>query len=53
MDLLFRINTNAWGQEILTGISWDLFWFFLGAGALFIVVHAFYMQIWSPRMKKP
>lgn len=39
---LFRISRNAWGQETLTGVSWDLLWVFIGAAAVFIVVHILY-----------
>jgi hypothetical protein len=42
MDL-FRYSSNAWGQRVLEGASWDLFWYFVGAGAVFIVLHASYM----------
>ncbi len=51
MDFLFRSNTNAWGQEFLLGMNWDLLWIFFGAGAAFIVVHMLYMRFWAPRVK--
>ena len=28
------------GRRVLVGASWDLIWWFVGAGAAFIVVHA-------------
>jgi hypothetical protein len=37
---LFRYATNVYGQTVLVGASWDLIWWFVGAGAAFIVVHA-------------
>jgi Mg2+ and Co2+ transporter CorA len=37
---LFRYATSVYGQNVLVGASWDLIWWFVGAGAAFIVVHA-------------
>ena len=37
---LFRHATSVYGQDTLVGASWDLIWWFVGAGAAFIVVHA-------------
>jgi len=37
---LFRHATSVYGQDTLVGASWDLIWWFFGAGAVFIVVHA-------------
>jgi len=45
---LFRVTKNAWGQEILVGISWDLVWVFLGAAGLFVVLHAIYKMTIAP-----
>ena len=39
---LFRVSRNAWGQETLNGVSWDLLWVFVGAAVLFIVAHILY-----------
>ncbi|MBI3060016.1 MAG: cytochrome b/b6 domain-containing protein [Deltaproteobacteria bacterium] len=36
----FRRERNPWGQEILIGLSWDLIWVAVVAGALLIVAHA-------------
>jgi cytochrome b subunit of formate dehydrogenase len=36
----FRWERNPWGQEILSGLSWDLIWVAVAAGALLIVAHA-------------
>ena len=45
---LFRVSRNAWGQETLLGVSWDLTWIFLGAAIAFIVVHALYKLLLAP-----
>jgi hypothetical protein len=45
---LVRVTKNAWGQEVLVGISWDLAWVFLGAAALFVVLHALYKLTVAP-----
>ncbi len=37
---LFRYATSVYGQNVLVGASWDLIWWFVGAGAAFIAVHA-------------
>ena len=37
---LFRYATSVYGQTVLVGASWDLIWWFVGAGAAFIAVHA-------------
>ena len=41
MDIL-RYRSDAWGQRILDGVSFDLIWVFAGAAVLFIVFHAVY-----------
>ena len=46
MEVL-RFSSNAWGQEVLEGISWDLLPLFFGAGLAVIVVHALYMRFLS------
>ena len=40
MPSLFRYATSVYGQSVLVGASWDLIWWFVGAGAAFILVHA-------------
>jgi formate dehydrogenase subunit gamma len=37
---LFRYATDAYGQTVLLGASWDLFWWFAGAGALYAAADA-------------
>lgn len=48
---LFRVSRNPWGQEVLVGVSWDILWLFVAAGAMFIVLHMLYMWLWSPKRK--
>ncbi len=38
MDIL-RYSSNAWGQTVLEGASWDLLPIFFGLGIGIIVVH--------------
>lgn len=40
MEGLLRVSRDAWGQETLAGVSWDLLPWFVGASAAFIVIHA-------------
>ena len=37
---MFRYATSVYGQDTLVGASWDLIWWFVGAGVAFIVLHA-------------
>ena len=45
---LFRVSRNAWGQETLVGVSWDLLWVFVGAAVAFIVLHILYKAFLAP-----
>jgi Mg2+ and Co2+ transporter CorA len=45
---LFRYATSVYGQDVLLGASWDLIWWFIGAGAVFIVAHAVFAAV-KPR----
>ena len=36
-------KSNAWGQQILEGVSWNLIWFFVAAGLVVIVIHVAYV----------
>lgn len=47
MELL-RSGSNAWGQSVLEGVSWDLLGVFFTAACVFIVLHALYMWFFSP-----
>jgi cytochrome b subunit of formate dehydrogenase len=40
MEFLRRA-ANPWGQEVILGIGWDLFWAAVVGGFLFVAVHAF------------
>jgi hypothetical protein len=42
---LFRYRKTIWGQEILSGVSWDLIWVFIGAAIAFIIAHLFYLWL--------
>jgi hypothetical protein len=48
MELL-RYSHNAWGQEVLEGVSFDLVWWFAGAALAVIVVHLLYRWLQPPR----
>ena len=50
---LFRVSRNAWGQETLAGVSWDLLWVFVGAAVVFIVAHILYMWLLAPDASAP
>jgi len=39
---LLRYKTDAWGQRVLEGASWDLLGLFVAAAVVFIVIHAVY-----------
>lgn len=45
---IFRITRNAWGQETLEGMSWDLLPVAAGLGAAIIIVHL----VWRALRKK-
>ncbi len=51
MEIL-RVSRNAWGQEVLQGVSWDLLWVFVGAGIAFIVGHLIYSFICAKKKQK-
>lgn len=46
---IFRVTRNAWGQETLGGLSWDLLPWFVGAAAAIIVLHALFKLLHRPR----
>jgi len=45
----FRVSKNAWGQETLVGVSWDLLGLFVGAAVAFIVIHMLYKWFFAPK----
>lgn len=42
---LFRYSSNAWGQEVLQGMSWDLLPVFFAVGLALCVAHSLYMWL--------
>lgn len=50
---LFRVSRNAWGQETLAGVSWNLLWVFVGAAVVFIVAHILYKWLLAPDASPP
>ena len=47
---LLRTDTNAWGQEVLLGVSWELLPVFVAAGVVIILGHAQFKALWEPAM---
>lgn len=50
MELL-RYKTDAWGQRVLEGASWDLIWLFVAGAVAFIIFHAVYTHRKSKTMQ--
>ena len=50
---LFRYASSVYGQTVLVGASWDLIWWFVGAGVAFIVVHAAVKVLARSRTRVP
>lgn len=50
MDFL-RYRSNAWGQQVLDGVSWELLWAFIVAGFAVVAVHAAYAR-WRSKLRK-
>jgi hypothetical protein len=46
---VFRYASDVYGQTVLVGASWDLIWWFVGAGAAFIVLHALISAVVRPQ----
>lgn len=46
-----RVSHNAWGQEVLEGVSFDLFYLFAGATLAVIVIHMLYMWLRPQRRR--
>ena len=46
---LFRVSRDAWGQEVLEGISWDLLPYAAALGAVVIIGHVIYSLIRGKR----
>jgi hypothetical protein len=50
---MFRYATSVYGQTVLVGASWQQLWWFVGAGAAFIVVHAVAKAVMGARTTMP
>ncbi len=50
MDFV-KWGLNPWGQNILTHVSWTLFWASLFAGLMFLAAHASYMLLSAHRKR--
>ena len=50
MDFL-TWGRSPWGQQILTHVSWDLFWASLFAGVAFLLAHGSYMVLSAHRKR--
>jgi hypothetical protein len=42
---LFRYSRDVYGQQTLEGMSWDLFWVFLGLAVATIVGHMIFKAV--------
>jgi hypothetical protein len=47
-----RVAANPWGQQTVTGASWDLLWWFVGAAVAFIVLHAAFAAFARTRRRR-
>ena len=46
-----RYRSDAWGQQVLDGVSWELVWVFVVAGFVCVIVHAVYAK-WRNKLKQ-
>jgi hypothetical protein len=46
---LLRVSRDAYGREVLQGLSWDLIYVFFAAGVALIVVHTLYRYFAAKR----
>ncbi|MFO1402665.1 MAG: hypothetical protein U1F30_15875 [Steroidobacteraceae bacterium] len=46
---LLRYSHDAWGREVLEGVSFDLAWWFAGATLAFILLHVLYRWLRRPQ----
>src|SRR5687767_10572296 len=51
MDFLIQWGRNPWAQDVLTHVSWNLFWAALLAGVAFFVAHAAYKLLSAHRKR--
>ncbi len=40
---VLEYQSNAWGQSVLQGVSWDLIWIFAAAGLAVIICHLIFL----------
>lgn len=45
---LVQWGVNPWGQPVLTHVSWDLLWWAVGFGVLFMLGHGAYVRVRRP-----
>ena len=50
---IFRITRNAWGQETLEGMSWDLLPVAFGLGVAIMIAHLIWRVVRKPRTAPP
>ena len=46
-----RYSRDVWGQTVLEGMSWDLFWFFVSGGIISVIGHLIFMQFATEKTK--
>ena len=44
-----RVSHDAWGQQVLEGVSWDLLPYAVALGAVVIIGHAIYRLVRGKR----
>jgi hypothetical protein len=42
-------KSNAWGQRVLEGVSWDVIWLFVAIGVAVIAIHSIYV-VWRRKV---
>lgn len=52
MDFFFRFGTDVYGERILLGANWNVFWWMIATGALAIVLHAVSVPLIERRRAK-
>lgn len=52
LDRLFRFGTDAYGERILLGANWQVFWWFVVAGFVVIGLHAISVPLIERRRAK-
>lgn len=39
MNEMLRFGTSVYGDRIVLGANWNLFWWFVGAAVAFMIIH--------------